>query len=470
MNRYKDKNLLIIGAGLLQVPVIKTANEVGLKTVVTDYNENAPGMKIADYSLVISTRDIDGTVRVAKEFDKKIKLHGVITVGTDASTTVSAVANVLNLPGIEFINAEAASNKVKMRERFEKYKAPIPAFSKCWTLDELKNFAKKYGFPLVIKPADNMGARGVMKIENEENLEFAFHNAKKGSPSGELIVEEYMDGPELSIDALVYNDEIFITGVADRIIEREPYFIETGHVMPSNLPKEQVDDAIEVFKKGIRALGINIGAAKGDIKVTKNGAKIGEIAARLSGGFMSAYTYPYSSGVNLIRNAIDVALGFPPCDLTPKYNKVAVEKAFIPEPGIVTEIKGLDDALKIEGVKNIFLNVKVGDEFFEPTSNVEKAGNFIVVGDTREDALDIVKKVESVVEIVTKKKAKLNWNEIRRKAREKFNRSCFACAICNGIECRGKIPGMGGIGNGYSFIRNCKDIGRILIETKTIHE
>ena len=470
MGEYNGKNLLIIGAGLLQVPVIKIANEIGLKTIVTDYNDNAPGMKMADYKLVISTRDIDGTVRIAKEFNEKIKIDGVITVGTDASMTVAAVANALGLPGIEFVNAEAASNKVKMRERFALHNVPIPKFSKCWNFSELKEFTKNVSYPLVIKPADNMGARGVMKIENETMLEFAFNNAKKGSPSGELIVEEYMDGPELSIDALIYNDEIFITGIADRLIEREPYFIEVGHIMPSNLPKDKLDDAVDVFRKGIKALGINLGAAKGDIKVTKNGAKVGEIAARLSGGFMSAYTYPYSSGVNLIRNAIDIALGYRPTNLNPTRNWVSIEKAFIPIQGVVTEILGIEDAKNIEGVKDIFLSVKVGDIFKEPTSNVEKAGNFIVVRESREKALDSVRKVEETLKIVTKERAKLNWNEIRHKAREKLNRSCMVCKSCNGVECRGRIPGVGGIGSGLTFIRNFKDLSKILIETKTIHD
>jgi isopentenyl diphosphate isomerase/L-lactate dehydrogenase-like FMN-dependent dehydrogenase/biotin carboxylase len=470
MNGYKGKNLMIIGAGLLQVPAIKTANEIGLRTIVTDYNEDAPGMKIADYTIVISTRDIDGTVRLAKEFNKKVKIHGVITVGTDASMTVAAVANALGLPGIEFKNAEAASNKIKMRERFAEHNVPIPKFFKCWNMEDLKTAAKDLGYPIVIKPADNMGARGVMKIESEVMLETAFLNAKNGSPTGELIVEEYMKGPELSIDALVYNNEIHITGIADRLIEREPYFIEVGHVMPSALDAGLIDDAVEVFKKGIRALGINMGAAKGDIKVTESGAKVGEIAARLSGGFMSAYTYPYATGVNLIRNAIDIALGHPPYNLVPTKNWISIEHSFIPSPGIVGEITGIDKAMSIPGVKNIFLNVKTGDEVKEPKSNVEKAGNFIVVKENREDAWKLVKQVLDTVKIVTEeKKGLLNWNEIRHRARERFNRTCYACTVCNGIECRGKIPGVGGIGNGLSFVRNYRDISRILIETNTIH-
>lgn len=467
---YEGKTILIIGAGLLQVPAIKIAAELGLKTVVTDYNENAPGMKIADMPCVVSTRDIEGTVRAMKELNKKNKIDGVITVGTDASMTVAAVANALKLPGNKFENAEAASNKIKMRERLKEFNVPIPIFRKCWSMDDLINASKEIGFPLVIKPADNMGARGVMKIENESMLEKAYHNAKNGSPSGELIVEEYMAGPELSIDALIYDGEIFITGVADRIIEREPYFIERGHVMPSALPKEQLDDAIDVFKKGIKALGLTIGAAKGDIKVTSKGAKIGEIAARLSGGFMSAYTYPYSSGVNLIRNAIDIALGYPPENLIPTKDWVSIERAIISAPGVVKEVIGVDKALSIPGVKNVFVHVEIGDEVKEPKSNVDKPVNYIVVRETRAEAWKAVEEVEKVLGVVTDSHRGVSWNEIQHKAREKFNRACYVCPECNGVECTGKIPGVGGIGTGKSFIRNCTDVNRVYIKTRTIHD
>ncbi len=472
MYEYKNKHLVIIGAGLLQVPVIKVANTLGIKTIVTDYNENAPGMKIADYPVVISTRDVDGTVRLMKEFNNKIKIDGVLTVGTDASMTVAAVANALGLPGIKFENAEAASNKIKMRERLKVHNVPIPNFYKVWSFKDLVYAASKLNYPFVLKPSDNMGARGVMKVENEVMLEYAFLNAKKGSPSGELIAEEYMEGPELSIDALIYNDEIYITGVADRLIEREPYFIEIGHVLPSALPEDLLNQGIEVFKQGIKALGINIGAAKGDIKITKDGAKVGEIAARLSGGFMSAYTFPYATGINLMHNVIDIALGYPPHNLVPTRNAVAIEKALIPEPGIVEDIVGIEESYAINGFRDLFLHVKIGDEVNEPKSNVEKAGNFIVVRETREEAWETVKKVEAVLKIKTTKKAeKLSWEEIRHRAREKFNRTCYACNVCNGVECKGKIPGVGGIGNGKAFIRNFEDLQeKVFIITETISE
>ena len=416
----KGKRIIIIGAGLLQVPAIQIAQEMGLYTIVFDYNKDAHGMKIADYPMVVSTRDVDGSVRAARDLSNKMEIHGVITVGTDASTTVAAVANALGLPGNRFEDAYAASNKIRMRERFKKNNVPQPDFFPVWNYEEAIEAYKHLNKPVVVKPADNMGARGVMKVSNETDVLTAFNRAKSASPSGEVIIEEFMDGPELSIDMLIYNDEIYVTGVADRIIEFPPFFIETGHIMPSALEKEKLYDAINVMKAGIKALNLKIGAAKGDIKVTKNGAMVGEIAARLSGGFMSAYTYPFATGVNLIKNAIEIALGNPPSDLKPKWDKVSVEKAFLPGTGIIESIEVVENAKKIEGVKEVFIKTKAGDILVTPTNNLEKAGNIITVGDTRDEAIAIANKAISAVHFKLTDEKNITIEEIKRIAQEKL--------------------------------------------------
>lgn len=308
-NRERTKTIMIIGGGTMQVPAIKTAKEMGLKTVVTDYNSGAEGLKLADYPMVVSTRNIDMTVMMARDFTNSHPIHGVFTVGTDALKTVAAVANALNLLGIRYEVAEMSTNKIKMRERLKQKSIPVPNFKGIWTLKEAKDAIDELGLPLVIKPSDNMGARGVRKISVKDELISAFYDAKNASVSGEVIIEEFMDGPELSIDALIYNGEVVIAGIADRTIEMEPYFVETGHIIPSNLPKRDIENACQIIKDGIKALGIDFGAAKGDIKITNKGPKIGELAARLSGGFMSAYTFPLASGVNLIKAALKLSLG-----------------------------------------------------------------------------------------------------------------------------------------------------------------
>ncbi|MCX8123981.1 MAG: alpha-hydroxy-acid oxidizing protein [Spirochaetes bacterium] len=464
------KTIMVIGGGLLQVPVIQTAQKMGLQVIVTDYNPNALGMKYADIPIVMSTRDIEGSVRVAKKQNEITPISGVLTVGTDASATVAAVANALNLPGIKFEDAIAATNKIKMRTRFFEYGVPSPHFFPVWSLSDAKKACKVLGFPVVIKPSDNMGARGVMRIDNKNQIADAFAFAKSASPSGELIIEEFMEGHELSIDAVVFNGEVTFTGIADRIIEYPPHFVETGHTMPSQLPQEIQDSACEVMKAGIKALGIHLGCAKGDIKITKEGPKIGELAARLSGGFMSAYTYPLSTGVNLMRAAIEIALGQEPGNLEPLYNRVAIERAIITKPGIVKKICGVEEALKIPGIAEIFINVKPGDKVKKPTSNVEKAGHIIAVADTLEEAEEAVRKCREVINIEICDESELSMDTIYISARERLRKVCYVCKQCNGKDCASGVPGMGGVGSGASFKRNSEALLNYKINTRVIHD
>ncbi len=464
------KTVMIIGGGLLQVPAIQAAKKMGHQVIVTDYNPGAMGMKYADIPIVMSTRDIEGSVRVAKSQNEITPINAVLTVGTDASMTVAAVANALNLPGIKFDDAEAATNKLKMRMRFKAHNVPCPNFLPVWSLSDAKKAAQILGFPLVMKPSDNMGARGVMRIDNKAQIPDAFRFAKSASPSGELIIEEFMTGPELSIDAVVHNGDITFTGVADRNIEYPPFFVETGHTMPSQMSREVQEEALEVMRAGIRVLGITIGCAKGDIKITKDGPMIGELAARLSGGFMSAYTYPLSSGVDLMKAAIEVALGQEPGNLEPIIHRVSIERAILTRQGIVRRITGLDEAHRVPGIAEIFINVKPGDKIVPPKTNLDKAGHIIAVGDSLEEAEAAVKKCRELITIEVFEEAELSAEAIRITAREKFKKICYVCKNCDGRDCPTGVPGMGGTGTGASFRRNIESLQNYKINTRLIHD
>ena len=470
MSQNRPKHLLIVGGGVFQVPAIKIAKSMGLKVVVTDYNPEAEGMLLADYPIEVSTRNINLTVNMAKQFHRACPLDGVLTVGTDASQTVAAVADALNLPGIPFEVAERATDKIKMRQVLKNKNVPVPDFRPIWTLEECREAIKDLSLPLVIKPCDNMGARGVRKIEKLDELTLAFREAKEASISGKLILEEFMGGPELSLDALVFESNIHITGVADRIIERAPYFVEVGHTLPSTLPADQQTQAVEVFKQAIIALGIDIGAAKGDIKITPEGPKIVEIAARLSGGWMSAYTYPLATGVNLYKAAIQVALGEKPTDLTPKTSLVSAERSLLPPAGNILSIRGVEEARKIKGVKEIILMKEAGDMAEEPRSNLGKVGYVITIGKSREEAIRINNLARETIKIEIGALSDLTWDIIRNNARKKFYIACKACTVCDGLECAGKVPGIGGIGTGSAFTENLMALARFQINLRTIHE
>ena len=395
------RGVIIIGAGVMQVPLIQAAKRMGLRTIVTDYNRRAPGFAMADIALEVSTRNIDFTVLIARRIASQVPVHGVLTVGTDASRTVSAVGAALELPCIRYDVAERATNKVKMRQCFKAHGVPSPDFEYVWTRQDASRAIQRLGLPAVIKPADNMGARGVRLLTDEKQLDEAFTEARKAAVSGMLLIEEFMEGPELSIDALVWDGRIEITGVADRHIDGAPYFIELGHTLPSALPRKVQEQAIEVMKQGIRALGIDIGAAKGDIKITPQGPKIGELAARLSGGYMSGFTYPLATGVDLMSAILRISMGEDPGDLTPKYHRVSAERAIIPSPGRISRIEGLEKARALPGVENIFTMYNVGDIYKRPTSNMGKFGNLIAVANTHREVFALCERALSMIKVQT---------------------------------------------------------------------
>jgi hypothetical protein len=242
--------------------------------------------------------------------------------------------------------------------------------------------------PLVVKPADSMGARGCRLAKSPADLEAAIAAALPHSRSGRAIVEEYMEGPEFSIDAIVVDGRITIRGIADRYIAFSPYFVELGHTMPSSYGREIVDEVCRVFCAGVRALGITRGAAKGDMKwcPERGGAMVGEIAARLSGGYMSGWTYPYASGIEVTREALEVAAGLSPSPAASDRGWVSAEKAFISIPGRVAAVLGLRAAEASPYVKNVFTRVAPGETCVFPSNNVEKCGNVIAQAPDRSSA------------------------------------------------------------------------------------
>jgi biotin carboxylase len=264
--------IFILGASVMQLPAIRAAKELGWTVVVADANSEAPGAQLADRFLPVDLKDREGLAAAARGIRSEFGLDGVFTAGTDFSASVAYVAEKLSLPGIPLETALRASDKLLMRAALAQAGVPSPRFACASSPEDPAIAAAGLGFPLVVKPADSMGARGCRAVRDPGELEAAVAAALPYSRSGRAIVEEYIEGPEFSIDALVIpaknggEGEILIRGIADRIIRFSPYFIELGHTMPSAQPPEVTEEVLRVFRAGVRALGINIGAAKGDIK------------------------------------------------------------------------------------------------------------------------------------------------------------------------------------------------------------
>ena len=417
------KTILILGAGLMQKPAIEAASRLGYKVAVADGNPNAVCVPLTDIFEPVDLKDRDALLAFARKLDicepgkngdkNGGNLAGVFTAGTDFSASVSYVAENMKLPGHSFEAALNASDKVRMRSCFSKAGVPSPRFFNVTeeeaenNADEILEKARFSTFPLVIKPVDNMGGRGCRMVRSKEELSDAVKVAVQFSRTRRAILEEYMPGREFSIDSLVFDGEVTITGFADRHIYYPPYFIEMGHTMPTVLDEKDWCALAETFRNGIKALGLTHGAAKADIKLTPSGPMIGEIAARLSGGYMSGWTFPYASGMNLTEQALLLALGKKPEALiaqrihTPvdgvwniKTEKTSAERAWLSIPGRIEKVVNpLDDGLseadakKRKGVQDVLPRCYAGDTITFPVNNVGKCGNIISLSDNYDEAV-----------------------------------------------------------------------------------
>lgn len=413
----KMKKIMILGAGLMQKPSILACKKLGYESVVVDANPKAVCVPLADVFYPVDLKDREALLSLAKKINSEngedSKIAAVFTAGTDFSASVAYVAENLGIKSVHsFESCLNASDKTRMRSCFEKAGVPSPKFQKIEkeSLSQLQAAAEKgeIEFPKVVKPCDNMGGRGCRLVRSRGELELSVSNAVKNSRTGRAIFEDYMEGSEYSIDSVVYNGTLTITGFADRHIFYPPYFIEMGHSMPTAIDEKKKNELIATFALGIQALGLTCGVAKADIKYTKNGPMIGEIAARLSGGYMSGWTYPYSSGMNLTEIAMQVALGQKPMSLIMnrvplpwqphssvkgkiqpfqiyelKSLRYSAERAWLSIPGKVSKIYGLDEAKSLAFVRDVLPRVKEGDEVDFPRNNVEKCGNIITVADSR---------------------------------------------------------------------------------------
>jgi biotin carboxylase len=381
--------VFILGAGIMQLPAIRAARELGWRVAVADGNSRAPGAALADRFVAVDLKDRAGLAAAARRLRAELGLDGVFTAGTDFSASVAYVAAELGLPGIPLETALAASDKLRMRAAFAAASVPSPRFVEARSPEDSALAEAGLGFPLVVKPADNMGARGCRRVGDAAELRAALEDALAFSRSGRAVVEEYVEGPEFSVDALVDGDEIRVRGLADRHIFFEPYFIELGHTMPSAFPEEVKAEVLRVFRLAVRALGIRRGAAKGDIKYSpsRGGAVVGEIAARLSGGYMSGWTYPYASGIDLTAEALGLCVGRGLGPDPEDRGWVSAERAFISIPGEVASVEGVARAERAPYVKNLFLRAERGDRVVFPCNNVEKCGNAISQAPTRAEAV-----------------------------------------------------------------------------------
>ena len=387
------KTLLIVSGGIEAIPGIHTAKGMGLHVIVSDLNPQAPGFVIADDQIIACTYDVEETVQKAKNYHKSVrKLDGVMCIASDIPFTVASVAAELGLPGIPVESAHLASDKMAMKEKFAADGVAIPWFSEIKSRNELEGIVDSQGLPLVIKPVDSRGARGVVRITEDVDLNWAFKQARKNSPTLRVMVEQYLSGPQISTESMIVNGVAYTPGFSDRNYEFletfAPYIIENGGDIPSHIPDNHYEAVYEIVEAGARSMGITNGIVKGDIVVENGKAHIIELAARLSGGYFCTHEIPLNAGVDLVRESIKFAIGEPinPEDLKPKFNRPVSQRYLFPQPGRVVAINGVDAVANRPEISLCEVRVKVGDIIGPIHNHPARAGVVITHADTQTEA------------------------------------------------------------------------------------
>lgn len=401
------KTILFIGGGVETVAGVVHAQRMGMHVVVSDANPNAPAALAANDVLTASTYDIEGTIAAARQYQTRRPLDGVICVATDVPMTVASVADALDLPGISLESAGLSIDKLRMKEKFRDDGIPIPWFRSVRSVDELRDAVRERGYPVVSKPVDSRGARGVLLLRPDVDLAWAFSESQRHSPTGRVMVEQFLEGPQVSTESLILDGVAHTPGFADRNYEHldrfAPHIIENGGNLPSALDDATRESVRDLVQRATTSMGVRDGVIKGDIVVHRGKPFVIELATRLSGGYFCTHEIPFNTGVDLLGAAMLVALGGPvPRDiLRPRYDRPIVQRYWFPSPGTVTSISGLDRHQGHPEVVYREIRVKVGDTVGPIDSHPARAGVVMTTGRSREEAIALAEEVVSEVKIET---------------------------------------------------------------------
>ena len=403
-----DKTLWIVSGGAEAVPGIQRARAMGLHVVVSDVNPSAPGFAVADEAVLADTYDVDATIAAATKYHKTARpIDGVMCMAADVPLTVASVAAALGLPGIPIESARLAADKLAMKQAFQRAGIPIPWFQRISSLGDLKRVVADRGVPLVLKPIDGRGARGVLRLTERTDLAWALEHASSHSRGGAVIIEEYLAGPQISTEGLLVDGAGTTCGFIDRNYEHldtfAPYVVENGGEQPSILNAPAQRQIASVAMDAGRAMGIVTGSVKGDMVWTDRGPYVIEIAARLSGGWMSTDQIPLGTGVDLIGCAIRMALGdtVPAEDIRPRWHRGVAIRYFFPPPGRVASIDGADAFASVPWVHRLSFFVAPGDVVHPTTDHTKRAGFVVTTGATRDEAVERAQSVVGAVRIAT---------------------------------------------------------------------
>lgn len=373
---------MVLAAGLLQIDVIEKAKSMGYYVLAVDGNPKAPGFNVADKAICADIVNEETMLKIARDEH----VDGVIHPCSEVSMAVMGRINdELGLSGISREQAICATNKHLMRKAFEKGNAPSPKSILAQDAEDAwSRLQNEFDTDAILKPSRNSGSRGIAKVSrNMDKGDFirAYDEALSESRDHSVLIEQFIEGPEFSIEMIVWQGEIHVLTVTDKKTTGAPHFVELGHNQPSCFSDTDVETLKAAAVAGVRALGVNNCACHAEAKLMNGKAYLMEVGARLGGDFISTELTHLSTGIDMVAAAIDVALGVEP-DLSAKEEPKGVcIRYFCPKPGKLVSISNTE-VLNNPHVYLWEIYPKEGDVIPAVTSSLCRSGHVIVTEKT----------------------------------------------------------------------------------------
>ena len=387
---------MILGASRYYARSILAAKELGFETVVTDRTPNADGFRHADYHEVVDVTDISGSIEVARKYG----IDGILALNDFGVPTAAVVAKTLGLAGINPEVAKYATSKVWMRKKWEEAGIPSAKFRVAKTLNEAYAAVEELNvWPLVLKPTDSRGgaSRGVSKVDEWGQLEWAFAFAQSFYEDKSVIIEEYLEGVEHSIEMLTYEGKMYVLAVSDKVKTPPPYRVDKSVIYPTIFTGAELKRIHAWAEEAVRAIGIDTGAAHVEMCTTKDGPRLFELGARCGGGGIPDPIVPFVTGIEMLKESVRIAVGEKPGNLAPLYTRGCVYRFITPHPGRVRRVTGLDEVRAWKHILDSEVLVKEGGEIRPVRIGPDRAGFIIAGGETRREAIDLADRAEASI-------------------------------------------------------------------------
>ena len=308
MSGLQGKKLAVIGAGYLQMPLVRRAREMGIRTICFAWEDGAVCKDVSDEFYPISITEKDEILDVCR----REGVDGITSIASDVAVpTIAHVASNLGLVGNDVGSAEISTNKYLMREAFAKAGVPCPAFAVVGDVGDLATATRNMAYPLIVKPTDRSGSMGVTRVETPDALADAVRPAIDCSFCRKAIVEECItDMREISVEGISWKGEYHLLQITDKVTTGSPHYVELGHHQPARLTDGARRRIVEIVESGVKALGIRYGASHAELMITPDGRVfMTEIGARMGGDFIGSDLVRLSTGYDFVRGVVEVALG-----------------------------------------------------------------------------------------------------------------------------------------------------------------